>query len=348
MACVSCVLGIPGTGKTQFCLQLSSLLKREFCDSSVLIVSYDSLIPAKEEELLINSSINDPKLSEWKNRRRRIVNAVGGLLGDFFEKQEFANEEMEEIRTSILAQNKIDKSLRLNKNLFVIIDDNLYYRSMRYEYFQVARTYECGFCQIYLNCDISIALQRNTSRMHSVSEEVIKAMANKLEEPLPDKSQWEKYSISICTSFEVTDSELSKTTELIRTSIENPFQQLNEIDEEIKQNSRQISNTNIIHQVDNFLRKAAGQLIKQLNCYTVLQSFIITHFLFPFKGKSASQINEVNTARQTVLKAVKSGYLILPSELTTLVETGLIVNASKSDKLKEFLLEKLKEQLSKC
>jgi tRNA uridine 5-carbamoylmethylation protein Kti12 len=71
--------------------------------------------------------------------------------------------------------------------------------SMRYEFYQLARKYETGFCQLHLEVDPSEALARNSRRGpdSQVPDDVITKMARKLESPNPLQNSWEKFSFSL-------------------------------------------------------------------------------------------------------------------------------------------------------
>ena len=85
----------------------------------------------------------------------------------------------------------------LNLPLVVLIDDNCYYSSMRYEYHQMARKFKTGFCQLTLQIEVNEALQRNEKREDRVPCDVIKNMAAKFEAPNPLTNSWERFSFAL-------------------------------------------------------------------------------------------------------------------------------------------------------
>lgn len=52
-----------------------------------------------------------------------------------------------------------------------------------------------GFCQLFLDCQVEICLERNAQRKQPLPEETIFAMAQKLECPNPKKYTWEQNSL---------------------------------------------------------------------------------------------------------------------------------------------------------
>jgi len=75
-----------------------------------------------------------------------------------------------------------------------MVDDNFYYRSMRHRYYLLCQHYSVTFFQIWVQCELSTAIQRNISRDGAthVSADTIQRMHALFE--WDKKSIWEKYS----------------------------------------------------------------------------------------------------------------------------------------------------------
>jgi len=75
----------------------------------------------------------------------------------------------------------IESSLGHSNDLVVILDDNMYYRSMRYEFYKLARKYCVCYGQVYFKVDLERAILIDSKRKEGrVGEEVIVKMSNKL------------------------------------------------------------------------------------------------------------------------------------------------------------------------
>lgn len=73
----------------------------------------------------------------------------------------------------------------------LVIDDNMYYTSMRYAVYQAVRARSAGFATMMLQCDADTAQARNRSRRTAtVHPDVIQRMAARIEPPRPDKNGW--------------------------------------------------------------------------------------------------------------------------------------------------------------
>uniref|UniRef100_A0A8C3JWV4 Phosphoseryl-tRNA kinase n=1 Tax=Calidris pygmaea TaxID=425635 RepID=A0A8C3JWV4_9CHAR len=102
--------------------------------------------------------------------------------------------------------------------LYLILDDNFYYQSMRYEVYQLARKYSLSFCQLFLDCPLECCLQRNRLRSHPVPDQTICLMARKIEMPDLKKNAWEQNSL-ILKSFDCTSEDEYVTGLMVGFSI---------------------------------------------------------------------------------------------------------------------------------
>lgn len=164
--CLIILIGIPGAGKTTFCKNLALQLDKK--EFQLYVVSYDDIR-------------NDGNLKRYKEFRNIA--------------QMTAKEKIQ----------LITKEKSTFKHL-VIIDDNMYYKSMRYEYYKLARQYEISFLEVYFDVNLEIALERNRNREQPalIDEHVITNMYNKLEKP----QQWEQNHIFINSNIDSIRNQL--------------------------------------------------------------------------------------------------------------------------------------------
>jgi O-phosphoseryl-tRNA(Sec) kinase len=98
-----------------------------------------------------------------------------------------------------------------NDPIIVIVDDNMYYRSMRRSYFKLARqcrsfpqlipshspSGKVGFLTIFIECPLQLALTRNATRgTDQVKESVIQEMVTNFQPP-SEAHQWEASHLKI-------------------------------------------------------------------------------------------------------------------------------------------------------
>ncbi|ESO93047.1 hypothetical protein LOTGIDRAFT_232809 [Lottia gigantea] len=232
--CFVVLCGLPGSGKTSLSLEIKKWLV-ELDETITLVISYDKLMPPSIESELINQKCEEK--SKWKIYREAIVDLVQNFITDINREPNLgsiqsikkwvsrnmlkdANESYKysdfnsDFHRTLMAhfsklinehllevkEEKRDELKEGNMKIVIIIDDNMYFRSMRYDYYQLARNSSVGFCEVYVACSVSLALQRNSQRASGfVEPEIITNMANRFEIPDQSHHSWEKYSL-ICTT----------------------------------------------------------------------------------------------------------------------------------------------------
>ncbi|KAL9983574.1 hypothetical protein ACROYT_G005769 [Oculina patagonica] len=240
----------------------------------------------KSEESSLDGSSNPSKYSLWKQFRKRTLEAVEKLV-DMIENnlykveadssdveelemeglptfQEFwdifvKNISTEERRCSCITS----KDWRWNGSSHVIlVDDNMFYHSMRYEYVQLARKYRAGFAEVFLNCPLEIAEKRNSLRSHPVVPNTMRNMFSKMEPPEAEKFPWEQYNLVIKAeekpNIEIMDSVIHLTIEALKHPV---LQNVEDVEE--KEKSRAACITSIVYQADQVLRKYIAKVITE-------------------------------------------------------------------------------------
>ncbi|TRZ17455.1 hypothetical protein HGM15179_009660 [Zosterops borbonicus] len=154
--------------------------------------------------------------------------------------------------------------------LLLLLDDNFYYQSMRYEVYQLARKYSLGFCQLFLECPLECCLQRNRLRSDPVPEETIQLMARKTEMPDLRKNAWEQHSLILSSSDCISEDD-EQIMNLLATALENPERPIEE-DTEQKEAARAISAASAVHQADQACRRVISQAMQDAKGKNVLPS----------------------------------------------------------------------------
>lgn len=235
MIAIVVLCGIPGVGKSTFSVKLRNVLNSSFESNLCAIVEFDNLFETNQNEEKSNSIIFDPNL--WQNTRMQSL---------------------------LSTESEIQRCINDNEDRIIIIDDNMYYRSMRRSFFQIARKYEAGYIQIYLNSSLSNILSNNKNRPQHriVSEEIILNMLQKFEVPNKDL-YWEKNSFTINLDSSIDQKESIPWNDIIEC-IKKPTQKIKEIDYLEKEKSNLSNLHSIHHQFDLISRKIISNEI--LNC----------------------------------------------------------------------------------
>lgn len=221
--CLVILVGIPGAGKTVLSKYISEKLLDE--KTKIFNISYDDY---ETKECY--------KTELYKSFRTKIYKEVETLVKNLND-----------------CNNLIE-----NSRFIIVIDDNMYYRSMRRCYFNLAKQFTTGFCQIYVECRLEIALRRNKTRnaANFISETVITEMASKIEPPTINSS-WESYYCYINSEQDYSLQDFQIINNLVNKAIESPEKlELTDMD-------KKYNHASFIHSVDLLLRKCINNLLKE-------------------------------------------------------------------------------------
>lgn len=230
MKCILVYVGLPACGKTLLAGKLCSYLSsRQF---KVKIFSFDDLCSLEKQAQIANQSSAD----SFRHFRYVMKTEVNAFLAA-------PNPE--------------------NERRLAIVDDNNYYRSMRYEYYQLAANWLAGFLQIFVQCEVSLALSRNSLRLTNfrVPDEVIIQMETKLEIP---SEPWE--NTLVVRQAELENSNLLRAMEeRIEESFSNPVKMYEILSEKEAEalKSKTINDRSLLHNIDKILRRFVSKKLQE-------------------------------------------------------------------------------------
>ncbi|KAM8911572.1 L-seryl-tRNA(Sec) kinase [Lycaon pictus] len=300
------VCGLPAAGKSTLARSLRHRLRQEQ-GWAVGVVAYDDVMP----DAFLEEASARPLPSQWKLLRQELLkylecflmavingcqvsapsNRTAAMWEDFItclKHQDLVSSAALETQSCYLLT-----KTAVSRPLFLILDDNFYYQSMRYEVYQLARKYSLGFCQLFLDCSLETCLQRNGQRPQALPAETIHLMEGKIEKPNPEKNAWEHNSLIIPSTTCSSEASL-KLTDLLLTALENPVTYI-EDNVEQKKTDRIICSTNVLHQADQMLRRIVSQTMKEAKDEQVL----------PFNLKLLAE--ELNKLKAEFLEDLKHG-----------------------------------------
>ncbi|NXK91182.1 PSTK kinase, partial [Formicarius rufipectus] len=211
-----------------------------------------------------------PQVSGWKRSRREVLQCLEGVLRALLTGTPLPGPEKpgwERLLRCCRRQGLLEPALG---RLCILLDDNFYYQSMRYEVYQLARKYSLGFCQLFLECPLECCLQRNRLRSDPVPEQTIHLMARKIEMPDLKKNAWEQNSLILRSSDYISEDN-EQIINLLATALENPVRP-NEEDTEQKEADRAICAASAVHQADQTCRRVISQAMKDARDKNILPS----------------------------------------------------------------------------
>ncbi|OQV23231.1 putative L-seryl-tRNA(Sec) kinase [Hypsibius exemplaris] len=214
------VFGLPGAGKSFLCkaIQDAILTKSSLSPTSastiptVITVSYDVLIPQIQPLL-------------WKGQRRTVLSALSLIYRKSTDEKTTLDDESTEEATkmaeTILQLNGLSfHSTAFRRPFVFLLDDNFYYRSMRYEVYQLAVTLRMGFRLIFIDGNCNICRERNARRSAPVPNEIFERMTGLLERP-ETKYRYEENSRDFKSNWQ--QEELDDAIACILNDTQTPF-----------------------------------------------------------------------------------------------------------------------------
>eukprot|EP00210_Caulerpa_lentillifera_P001250 g1206.t1 len=155
--------GLPGSGKTTLTTSLCALWNRDYPTAVIKGCSVDELSCHQ------NAQSFDPGV--WKSARLQSRHFVQEALA------------------------------KQNQRCLIYVDDTVFYRSMRKEFFRIATSSNSAFFLVYLQCSMELCLIRNSSRgAAAVPEWIMRKTAEQFEPPDETKCYWEANTIIIDSS----------------------------------------------------------------------------------------------------------------------------------------------------
>mmetsp|Transcript_7188 Transcript_7188/g.9097 ORF Transcript_7188/g.9097 Transcript_7188/m.9097 type:complete len:343 (+) Transcript_7188:240-1268(+) len=244
--------GLPGSGKSSFAQLIRKALPTTL---SVVNVEFDLF-----ERRLKKSGTGRPQGSAWSEIDAKI---------------------WKQARCEALAE--VERQLQGENDTVVLLDDNMYYRSMRSEVKKMARRLGTGFVQIYMCAGVKDSMRMNASRdsLNQVPEAVIIKMAEMMEPPdskfdkpyticigpppLYSVMNSENLSVAIRESSVNYNNAIEAFKKLLNISFNNPLDETNkEIQMEklrLADASREQGRKNALHQVELEMKRQVGKYI---------------------------------------------------------------------------------------
>jgi tRNA uridine 5-carbamoylmethylation protein Kti12 len=213
--CLATLVGIPGAGKTTFVEKLKELDRTHQLIFSIVHICYDDFI-------LIDDNFEAFGMKLFKWQRKVMLKFVKRLLRVYTAKK--CQSKLYAQARSLLKNEriKLTSANTTKNNILFIIDDNMYYRSMRNEYVNICRQLQVGYFQIFFDCGLDVALERNSNRSNKtpLPDEVIRRMSEKLEKPNPEYS-WEKDYLTVTPVYDIEDH-VNRLNDLVAMKIMTP------------------------------------------------------------------------------------------------------------------------------
>lgn len=248
---VLCLIGLPASGKTY----LASLIaKNKLGFTDILHFCYDDLIKWDSEKIV------------WKEERNNILLYVENAIINFLNNQ-----------------------LPIHR-LLIILDDNMFYHSMRYVFYKLAQKYRVKFCQVYVNTSLITCLMRNYKRDQPLPINHILNINEKMEVPIYYNS-WEKNTLTV-SGEENIEQCLGAIKILLDSAIIPVEQEINKEPSKINNNPKHIA--------DIALRRIVSLIAHETKTKD--------------EYNMAKKMFRLNKKRNEIMKLINKNQLALPSD----------------------------------
>ena len=178
-ACVVVCCGLPGAGKTTLCRQISAFAAGRQSPS-------DPASTRQQREITVQHISLDAVEEEQREATFRGVNQEMLTFdpGLWQEARTQAFRRLQQALSSVTSSTAGNTDA-CQRQLLVLFDDNMYYRSMRHAAWRVARDCGAAYVTLHVSCDLELAMERNRGRqgLAVVPEDAMQRMASLLEVP---------------------------------------------------------------------------------------------------------------------------------------------------------------------
>eukprot|EP01084_Bolivina_argentea_P059846 109325_1 len=207
-----------------------------------------------------------------------------------------------------------------NNDLYslIFIDDNMYFRSMRYKFYKLAKQYATGFSIIYVNTNKNECIKRNNKRkgFENVQTSVIQRMSHKFQPPNSNKYAWEYQN---CFTFIANNNNTEQkindndTYNALYKQIYESWTKIpviNEIiiDENKQMECRKANMKNLKHQSDLKLRKAMSIWMKLLKDVKNIKISNISKQIVSIKKNILQDVSKYEIENEQELNIMVSGF----------------------------------------
>ncbi len=226
--------GLPGAGKTWWARRLQAWLPSQHQGSMVRHLEVDAIEAGLDDK-------HDP-LEAWRRARGLALGQAEAMLEERKGRDE-------------------------DGRLVLLLDDNMYYVSMRRVAYQLAARQGVGYGCVHVATPMEVALQRNAARppANRVAEATIQRMATKLEAPDPTARTWEA-NVVVVVDSEEEEATLQRIKAMMEHAWTTPavVHAPSEEEEAAKEEDRRRTQESELHATELALRKIIGTAMQQL------------------------------------------------------------------------------------
>ncbi|KYQ89440.1 hypothetical protein DLAC_10105 [Tieghemostelium lacteum] len=258
------LIGLPACGKSTFSRELLEFISKIDKHHSIVNIYH---LEFDEIHKQICNLLQCDYFTNWKITRQEIYYQLMNLLDINNSNDSNTPLLLNRLKPTISVTSSIENIDHKTIHNIFIIDDNMYYKSMRYQYFKLTEISTVKYCQVYFTIDVNQSILNNEQRKlddkstMTVTNDIILKMNDNFEQP---NSKWEiECTINLNTYNIKTDNSIPLVYNDIQCIWNNPLNHYStESDEQQQQQiNREITKCNKTHQYDLKFRKIISDLM---------------------------------------------------------------------------------------
>ena len=246
---VLCLLvGIPASGKSTFVRSFRDYLSSVGSKLHILHLEFDTYLP-RDTRCSAREESTDQEFNLRKHRDDLKLK-----IDTFLSTQLVTGETPQETQLEFPPCPKDSISI-------LTLDDTFHHRSMRYDYYRLARQYKLGFLQLFFEVSLEVSLSRNRVRENRVPEGTVVAIREQMVSPVGSQIKWERHTVPLDTSKGIQFSLVAtRIVEVLKFPA--PSLECLDVKSGEKAQSRKDTEASVPHQCDIILRRQIGGLVR--------------------------------------------------------------------------------------
>jgi len=151
--------------------------------------------------------------------------------------------------------------LALATSDIIIMDDTMHYQSMRLQCWKMARLHRLCYCQVYMDCEYNVCVERNQERAENarVPNTVMERMRDIFEIPGTQKP-WDQLTVRFGSDFDNVDA----LWEIVKSQYWSAPAPALESESQLDTMIRQLTAETCSHQVDILTRKVLNEFLSNV------------------------------------------------------------------------------------
>ncbi|GAB0092930.1 hypothetical protein DMENIID0001_079820 [Sergentomyia squamirostris] len=189
---------------------------------------------------------------------QRIISSLTSMKVHHLNYDDFVQPEVAYILFRRKMLEKIENFIRQynleSDRIVLIVDDNMNYRSMRKEVYNMAKRFQIGYFQVFFKISLELAQERNHYRPDPLPDETLLSLFSKMEDPSQDLGI-DTVTINVDSDEMLHLHHFGQKVDFHFKNREHLPEKSNEVKEKVEQSD--------LHRIDLILRKKISRTVRE-------------------------------------------------------------------------------------